>query len=95
MLNKNNLVVVASGLQGSIFYTGLMKLLQDAGKAVAVLSPLIGGVMVGYFFFRRSAADEMDHKKWTNRINIAIFSGIAGALGGTIMSVIGSYFGIK
>lgn len=81
-------------LQSSIFFTGMMALLKDAGSAIAIISPLVGGVAVGYFFLRRSAADEMDHKKWTNRINIAIFSGIAGALGGAIMSVVGRYFGV-
>lgn len=82
-------------LQSSVFYTGLMKLLADAGTALTIISPIVGGVAVAYFFIRRSAGDEMDNKKWTNRINIAIISGIAGALGGALIKVVGSYFGVS
>ena len=85
----------ASSIQDSVFFTGFMKMLEDAGKALAIASPISGGVMVGYCHARRGAADEMDHKKWSNRINMAIGGGIGGALGGVIMNVIGSYFGIK
>lgn len=81
-------------LQSSIFYTGLMKLLADAGVAIAIISPVVGGICAGYFFARRSAADEMDNKMWSKRINIAVISGIAGALGGTLIKVVGSYFGV-
>lgn len=84
--------VSASGLEGSVFVTGTTKLLNDAGKIVAVLSPLVASAVVGYCFVRRGAADEMDHKKWTNRINVAIVSGIAGTLGGTIITVLSGYF---
>lgn len=82
-------------LQSTVIYTGTLKLLQDAGTAIAILSPTLGGVAVGYFYIRRSAADEMDHKKWSNRIQIAITSGILGALGGVLIKLVGSYYGVN
>lgn len=82
-------------IQDSIFYTGLMKLIQDLGRAIAIISPILAGAVVAYCFVRRSASDEMDHKKWSSRITVTIISGIGGALGGTIISVIGSYFGVR
>jgi hypothetical protein len=85
----------ASSIQDNVFFTGSMKMLEDAGKALAIISPILGGVMIGYFYLRRGAADEMDQKKWSNRIKMAIGGGIGGALGGVIMTVVGSYFGIK
>lgn len=87
--------VYADSIKESIFYTGTMKMLKDLGTALAIISPILAGVMVGYCFLRKSAADDMDQKKWSNRINIAIFSGIGGALGGVIISLIGGYFGIN
>lgn len=86
--------VYADAIKESVFFTGTMKMLKDLGTALAVLSPILAGVVVGYCFLRRSAADDMDQKKWSNRITIAIFSGIGGALGGVVINLIGGYFGI-
>lgn len=82
-------------IQSSVFFTGSMKLLEDAGLAIALISPLLGGVMGAYCFFRKTHADEMDYKKWSDRLKTVLASGVGGALAGTLMKVVGSYYGIN
>jgi ABC-type molybdate transport system permease subunit len=60
---------------------GTEKLIQDVTTWLMVLAPVVTGLLIIYFCIRRSAADEMDQKKWNNRIVVSIVSCIgAGCL---------------
>ncbi len=83
---------LAGGIQGSQIFTGMQKLLEDLGKALIVIAPIAGGSVIAYCFIRRGAADEMDHKKWSNRITTALVSTIAATLSGAIITVVSGYF---
>ena len=45
-----------------------------------------------YFCIRRSAADEMDQKKWNNRIAVAVVSCVGAVLGSATLNVIIGYY---
>lgn len=82
----------ADSIQDSKPFTGFKRLLEDAGKALLVISIPVGIAVTAYCFLRRGAADEMDYKKWTTRIHVAIGSTIGAISAGAIISVVSSYF---
>ena len=57
----------ASGIGGSKIVTGTEKLIGDVTTWLMVLAPIVAGLLIIYFCIRRSAADEMDQKKWNTR----------------------------
>lgn len=71
---------------------GFIKLLNDALTVLLVLAPLAGGVCVVFFLIRRSAADEMDQKKWNNRIVTAVISTIGAVVGVSLLNMLLGYF---
>ncbi|WP_129721366.1 hypothetical protein [Xylanivirga thermophila] len=82
----------AGGVENSKVVVGINKLLEDIGRALITISIPAGTVVTTYCFIRRGAADEMDYKKWTNRIQVAIVSTIGAIVAGVIVTVISSYF---
>jgi ABC-type molybdate transport system permease subunit len=57
-----------------------------------VLAPVVAGLLIIYFCIRRSAADEMDQKKWNNRIVVAIVSCVGAVLGSATLNLIIGYY---
>jgi len=84
--------VSASGIQGSKLATGTEKLIGDVTTWLMILAPVVSGLLIIYFFIRRSAADEMDTKKWNNRIIVAVVSCIGAVLGSALLNVIIGYY---
>ncbi|MFB5678085.1 Mbov_0395 family pilin-like conjugal transfer protein [Paenibacillus terreus] len=84
--------VFASDIKGSKLATGTEKLINDVTTWLMILSPVVSGVLIIYFFIRRSAADEMDQKKWNNRIVAAIISCIGAVLGSATLNIIIGYY---
>lgn len=82
----------ADGVQGSKLVTGTEKLIGDVTTWLMVLAPVVAGLLIIYFFIRRSAADEMDTKKWNNRIVVAIVSCIGAVLGSATLNLIIGYY---
>ena len=82
----------ASGVSQSRLATGTEKLIGDATTWLMVLAPVVAGLLVIYFCIRRSAADEMDQKKWNNRIVAAIVSCIGAVLGSATLNIIIGYY---
>ena len=70
----NTQTAYASGISESKLAKGTEKLIGDATTWLMVLAPVVAGLLIIYFCIRRSAADEMDQKKWNNRIVVAIVS---------------------
>lgn len=84
--------VLANGIESSTIFTGLKKLIEDLGKALIIIAIPVGTVVTAYCFIRRGAADEMDHKKWTNRITTTIVSTVGAILSGVIITLVSGYF---
>lgn len=84
--------VYAESVSDSKIAKGTQKLIQDVTTWLMVLAPVVAGLLIIYFFIRRSAADEMDQKKWNNRIVVAIVSCIGAILGSAILNLIIGYY---
>ena len=82
----------ASGIGGSKIVTGTEKLIGDVTTWLMVLAPIVAGLLIIYFCIRRSAADEMDQKKWNTRIIAAIVSCIGAILGSATLNLIIGYY---
>ncbi len=82
----------ANQIESSTIFTGLKKLVEDLGKVLIVIAIPVGTVVTAYCFIRRGAADEMDHKKWSNRITTTIVSTIGAILSGVIITLVSGYF---
>ena len=82
----------AGNIADSVAVTGTKKLIDDVTTAALVIAPVIGVVLIVYFCIRRSAADEMDQKKWNNRIATAVVSIIGAVLATSLLNVVVSYY---
>lgn len=79
-------------VQDSKIVKGTEKLIGDVTTWLMVLAPVVAGLLIIYFCIRRSAADEMDTKKWNNRIVVAIVSCIGAVLGSATLNLIIGYY---
>lgn len=85
--------VYADGtVQDSKIVKGTEKLIGDVTTWLMVLAPVVTGLLIIYFCIRRSAADEMDTKKWNNRIVVAIVSCLGAVLGSATLNLIIGYY---
>ena len=89
---QNCHMVYATSLQDSQIAKGTEKLIGDATTWLMILAPIAAGLMIIYFCIRRAAADEMDQKKWNNRIVVAVVSCIGAVLGSATLNVIIGYY---
>lgn len=89
-----NTQVYAKGgaIGNSKIATGTEALIRDATTWLMILAPIVGGLLVIYFFIRRSGADEQEQKRWNNRITTAIISVIGAVLGSAIINLIVGYY---
>ncbi len=92
LMLANSTTAYASGISQSKLATGTEKLIGDATTWLMVLAPVVAGLLIIYFCIRRSAADEMDQKKWNNRIVVAIVSCIGAVLGSATLNIIIGYY---
>lgn len=88
----NTSPVLADTVQNSQIVKGTEKLIKDLTTWLMILAPIVGVLLIIYFFIRRSAADEMDQKKWNNRITTVIVSVIGAVLASATLSLIISYY---
>lgn len=84
--------VMADTVQDSQIVKGTEKLIQDVTTWLMVLAPIVGVLLIIYFFIRRSAADEIDQKKWNNRIVTVIVSVIGAVLASATLNLIIGYY---
>jgi len=82
----------ASGVSDSKLATGTQKLIGDLTTWLMILAPVVAGLLIIYFCIRRSAADEMDQKKWNNRIVVAVVSCIGAVLGSATLNMLIGYY---
>lgn len=84
--------VFAEDIGSSKLAKGTEKLIQDATTWLMILAPIVAILLIIYFCIRRSAADEMDQKKWNNRITVAIVSCIGAVLTSATLNLIIGYY---
>lgn len=82
----------AAGVKDSEIVKGTEKLIGDVTTWLMILAPVVAGMLIIYFCIRRSAADEVDQKKWNNRIVVAIISCIGAVLGSATLNLILGYY---
>jgi len=83
----------ASGSVGSSkIATGTEALIKDVTSWLMILAPIAAVLLIIYFCIRRSASDEMDQKKWNNRITAAIISCVGAVLGSAILNLVLGYY---
>ncbi|MBU5676907.1 hypothetical protein KQI88_10810 [Alkaliphilus sp. MSJ-5] len=87
-----NTFVFAINLQNSKIAKGFENLVKDATSLLMLLAPIVGGLLIGYFFLRKSGADEMDQKTWQKRINTAIYSVVGVVVSSALINLIIGYF---
>lgn len=84
--------VMADTVQNSQLVKGTEKLIKDLTTWLMIFAPVVGVLLIIYFFIRRSAADEMDQKKWNNRIVTVIVSVIGAVLASATLNLIIGYY---
>lgn len=82
----------AANVQDSQIVKGTEKLIGDLTTWLMVLAPVVAGLLIIYFCIRRGMADEMDQKKWNNRIMVAVVSCIGAVLGSATLNLILGYY---
>lgn len=82
----------AADVQSSQIVKGTEKLIGDLTTWLMVLAPVVAGLLIIYFCIRRGMADEMDQKKWNNRIVTAVVSCIGAVLGAATLNLILGYY---
>lgn len=93
MLQSSTTAYASDGdISGSQIAKGTENLIKDATTWLMILAPVAAGLLIIYFCIRRSAADEMDQKKWNNRIVVAIVSCIGAVLGSATLNLIIGYY---
>lgn len=91
-LARGSTVYATTKIEKSKLAEGTQKLITDVTTWLMVLAPVVAGLLIIYFCIRRSAADEMDQKKWNSRIIAAIVSCIGAVLGSATLGVIVGYY---
>ena len=89
----SNVPVYSDDVQNSKIVKGTEKLIGDVTTWLMVLAPVVSGLLIIYFFIRRSAADEMDQKMWGKRISNAWICAAVAVAGSGLVQLIMSYFG--
>lgn len=92
LLQANTMTAFATDVSNSKLATGTENLIQDLTTWLMILAPVAAGLLIIYFCIRRSAADEMDQKKWNNRIIVAVVSCIGAVLGSATLNLILDYY---
>lgn len=87
-----NTIAFATNIQDSVIFTGTQKLIKDATTALMILAPIIGALLIGFFFMKKGAADDMEQKIWQKRINTAIYSVMGVELASVIINLFMGYF---
>lgn len=81
-----------AAIQDSSIVTGTEKLISDLTSWLLILAPVLTVLLIGYFFLRKAASDEMDAKRWDNRIKVALISCIGVVVASGLINVIMSYY---
>lgn len=84
--------VPVTGIQNTTLVKGTEKLIQDLTNWLLIIAPTITILLVGYYFMRKSASDEMDGKRWDNRVKVAIVCCIGVVVASGLIKVLVTYY---
>lgn len=85
-------VFAAGDIAGSKIAKGTEKLIQDATSWALVIAPIVTTLAIIYFFIRKGMADEMEHKKWNDRVIVAIISCIFAVSASVVIQLLLGYY---
>lgn len=71
---------------------GTENLIKDLTNWLLILAPVLTACLIGYYLLRKSASDEMDTKRWDNRIKIAIISCVGVVIASGLINIIIGYY---
>lgn len=90
--STENIISSASSVEGSQLAIGTEKLIKDVTNWLLILAPVLTACLIGYYLLRKSASDEMDTKRWDNRIKIAVISCIGVVIASGLINIIIGYY---
>ena len=82
----------ASPVEESLLAVGTENLIKDLTNWLLILAPVLTACLIGYYLLRKSASDEMDTKRWDNRIKIAIISCVGVVIASGLINIIIGYY---
>ncbi len=82
----------ASDFNNSMLATGTEALISDLTKWLMILAPIVTVLLVVYYLIRKSAADEMESKKWNNRIVVSLVCCVGAVLASAIVNLLVGYY---
>lgn len=80
------------GINSTALVKGTQKLINDLTNWLLVIAPILTILLVGYYLMRKSAADEMDGKRWDSRVKIAIVCCIGVVVASGLINVLVGYY---
>lgn len=92
VMMMSSIPVMAATVQDSNLVKGTENLIKDMTTWLMIMAPIVGILLIIYFFIRRSAADEIDQKKWNNRVVTVIVSVIGAVLASATLNLIIGYY---
>lgn len=84
--------VFADDIGNTKLVTGTQKLIEDLTKSAMIIAPILGVLLIIYFLIRKSAADEIDQKKWKSAISIVVVCVIGVVVVSAVLNSILSYY---
>ena len=84
---------MASSIEGTKLGSGISKLIDDVTSWLMILAVPFAGLMLIYLFIRKSTSDEMDAKKYNQRITTTLICFVAIELSSVIIQILKNYFG--
>lgn len=72
--------------------TGTQNLIKDLTNWLLILAPTITVLLVGYYLLRKSASDDMDAKRWDNRIKMALICCVGVVVASGLINLIIGYY---
>ena len=81
-----------AGVQDSKIATGTQNLITDLTNWLLILAPTLTILLVGYYLLRKSSSDDMDGKRWDNRIKIAIICCVGVVVASGLINLIIGYY---
>ena len=92
VLAFTNCSFATGGITDTTLVTGTQNLISDLTNWLLIIAPTITILLVGYYLMRKSASDEMDAKRWDNRVKIAIVCCIGVVIASGLINVLVGYY---
>ena len=78
--------------KAGLVITSLLCCTTDLTNWLLILAPTLTILLVGYYLLRKSSSDDMDGKRWDNRIKIAIICCVGVVVASGLINLIIGYY---